>query len=142
MNRSVTFSVSMLPLGKARPRASANPFQGGPRFYTPKKTVEAERLIGWEAKKAMGGEPPLEGPLALEWTALFPYPKSWPKRKIESTYWHTIKPDKDNIEKLIKDSLKGVAWKDDCQVCKGESEKRYDKKCGIGRIVVTIREVL
>ena len=136
MNRSVTFSVSMLPIGKARARA------GRHGFYTPKRTSEAERLIGWEAKKAMDGKPPLEGALALEWVSLFPYPKSWPKRKIEITYWHTIKPDKDNIEKLIKDSLKGIAWKDDCQVCKGTSEKRYNKECGIGRIVVTIRQVL
>ena len=32
--------------------------------------------------------------------------------------WHTIKPDGDNLVKLIKDALNGVAWRDDAEVAR------------------------
>ena len=73
-------------------------------------------MIGWECKKAMGGAKPLEWPIHLWFKAVFVKPNSWSQKKKDTTYWHVVKPDLDNIEKLIKDALKNVAWKDDCQV--------------------------
>jgi Holliday junction resolvase RusA-like endonuclease len=37
---------------------------------------------------------------------------------------HTVKPDKDNLEKVVMDALTAIQiWKDDCQVYGGSTEK-------------------
>jgi Holliday junction resolvase RusA-like endonuclease len=38
---------------------------------------------------------------------------------------HVSRPDCDNLEKKIKDSLSGIVWYDDCQVVRVEHEKAY-----------------
>jgi Holliday junction resolvase RusA-like endonuclease len=39
---------------------------------------------------------------------------------------HTVKPDKDNLEKAVMDALTAVrVWKDDCQVYGGNTEKYW-----------------
>lgn len=37
----------------------------------------------------------------------------------------TVKPDWDNIDKIVCDALNGLAWKDDAQVVEAYVEKRY-----------------
>lgn len=37
-------------------------------------------------------------------------------RKKRDTTPHAIRPDADNLEKFTSDALKGVTWKDDCQI--------------------------
>lgn len=37
----------------------------------------------------------------------------------------TIKPDLDNIEKIVLDGLNGIAFKDDKQVIDSHTKKRY-----------------
>jgi Holliday junction resolvase RusA-like endonuclease len=40
---------------------------------------------------------------------------------------HTVKPDKDNLEKAVMDALTGIQiWKDDCQVYGGNTEKYWN----------------
>jgi Holliday junction resolvase RusA-like endonuclease len=115
----ISFFVDMVPVGKARARVTRH------GTYTPKATVEAERLIGWECKKTMAGAKPLEGAVEIEIVTFFPIPESWSKAKKAEAYWHTSKPDGDNIAKLVKDSLNGVAWIDDAQVARQTIIKRY-----------------
>ena len=44
----------------------------------------------------------------------------------DAPYWHTKKPDRDNLEKAVLDVLTQLGmWGDDCQVCGGEVLKRY-----------------
>jgi len=56
------------------------------------------------------------GPVALLVNAHFHVPTSLSKREAASRVWHTQKPDADNLLKLVKDALTGVAWHDDAQV--------------------------
>ena len=42
--------------------------------------------------------------------------------------FHIKKPDIDNLSKLVMDALTGVIWTDDSIVCKGFTEKVYDRK--------------
>jgi Holliday junction resolvase RusA-like endonuclease len=44
---------------------------------------------------------------------------------------HVSKPDCDNLEKAVKDSMSGIVWHDDSQVTKVEHEKVY---CGEGEV--------
>lgn len=37
--------------------------------------------------------------------------------------WHTVKPDRTKLVRSTEDAMKGIIWKDDCQVCAGPSYK-------------------
>lgn len=60
-------------------------------------------------------------PVLLYITFLFQKPKSAPKWR----RFPTVKPDLDNLVKLIKDALNGLAWDDDAQVCEMKIRKAY-----------------
>ena len=121
----IKFFVACTPRGKQRARVTRH------GTYTPQETVELERMIGRECKKAMAGAKPLGGPLRLSLYVIFIQPRSWSATKKSSTFWHTVKPDLDNIEKLVKDALKNIAWRDDCQVAKVDMAKFYGNITGL-----------
>lgn len=89
-------------------------------------------------------EEPLRGPLELSFTAVFPVPKSWPKKRREKAIngreWHTARPDLDNLQKQLKDALTRMGfWGDDSQVAAyGETKKIYGER---GEWWVRIREL-
>ena len=64
-------------------------------------------------------------------TAWFPLTKSRTNAKWKIEYYrdnlvpHCVKPDSDNIAKLLKDALKNVAWHDDCLVFSDHTMKYY-----------------
>ncbi len=60
----------------------------------------------------------------LSWTAYFPIPKSWSKKKQAAMagQLHRQKPDRDNVDKAIMDAL----LQEDCAVARGYTEKRWD----------------
>lgn len=82
------------------------------RTYTPDKTAEAMALI----RAAWGDRPkaPSGVPVRVIIETTRPLPKSTPK-KVDSAP-DIVKPDADNIAKLVLDALNGVAWTDDTQV--------------------------
>ena len=121
----IQFFVACTPRGKAR----AQILRSG-RSYTPKDTVDLEQLIGWECKKAMLMNLPLEGPVWLTVEATFAYPKAFSRK--QRGHWKTSKPDLDNIVKLVKDALNGIAWADDAQVARLlDCKKIYGEKQGL-----------
>lgn len=71
---------------------------------------------------------PWTGPVMLRFTAVFEVPESWPRALKEAAatgaVYHSGRPDKDNIEKLIVDALNGWAFVDDGQI-QGGGVKRY-----------------
>ncbi len=48
--------------------------------------------------------------------------------KDSAPLWHTKRPDIDNLQKFLFDSLNGVFWKDDSQICSVIAQKRYDER--------------
>jgi Holliday junction resolvase RusA-like endonuclease len=68
--------------------------------------------------KAVGGLfKPLDCPIRLTMYAVFPMPKSAPKKdRVAGTRIKTTKIDLDNAIKIIGDGLNGVAWVDDAQI--------------------------
>lgn len=89
---------------------------------------------------------PLRGPLELSFTAYFPIPKSWPKKRREKAMcggvWHTARPDLDNLQKQLKDALTRMGfWGDDSQVASyGPTKKLYGPGAH-GQWRVRIREL-
>ena len=115
------------PIGKGRPRGTT---QGGfIKLYTPKKTADWERSCAFGVRSQWSGAP-LEGAVEIEFVAVFPRPKRLLRKKDpEGRLKHTTKPDIDNIEKCLLDSLvmAGVL-RDDKGVCDVRKKKRYSSK--------------
>jgi Holliday junction resolvase RusA-like endonuclease len=73
-------------------------------------------------------EAPMEGPLRLEFTALFAIPKSYAKRG-RAALVHTKKPDIDNLAKFLMDCLQTAQFfGDDAQVTGIVGRKAYSER--------------
>lgn len=115
----IEFVVPGRPVPKGRPRLGV---RGRKAYvYTPPKTREYERLVGWAAKSA--GCRPVEGPVSV---TLSVYAKG--------------RLDADNIAKSILDSLNGVAYEDDDQVVELHIWKYRVKNAAEERVEIEIRE--
>lgn len=75
---------------------------------------------------------PLAGPIRLKATFFLPRPKSHygtgrnsGKLKESAPYYHTSKPDLDNLLKFYKDCCNEIVWRDDSQVNVIQGLKRY-----------------
>ena len=126
-------TIDSKPVAKGRPRL------GRYGTYTPKKTVEYERLIKEEFIKQCKGKYDSEylGAVSIKMNFYFQPPKNTSKKMmLEICNTPRLKkPDLDNLEKAILDALNGIAWHDDNQVYKIETEKLYAKE---DRIVIEV----
>lgn len=75
---------------------------------------------------------PISGPVKVNCSFFFQRPKSHYKSndrsrglKATAPTFHVTKPDRDNLDKFVLDSLSGIYWVDDKQVCDGVIRKRY-----------------
>jgi Holliday junction resolvase RusA-like endonuclease len=93
--------------------------------YTPEKTRANEKVIksafiSHINAKGLIDHFPHENALAMSVVAHMPIRKSWPKaRKIaceHNAIYHVMRPDTDNIFKLVADALTGVAYEADDQI--------------------------
>lgn len=90
--------------------------------YVPEKTRAFKRQVATLARAAHPG-PPLTGPIGLEMTFVLPRPKRAPKRVVLPA----VRPDLDNFQKAILDSLNGILFADDGQVCILAARKVYGR---------------
>jgi Holliday junction resolvase RusA-like endonuclease len=119
----------------AQPRARASSFGGKVQVHevTSIKQSDGSRkahpilafksTVRMALSEAYKGAP-LQGALRCDCVFVMPRPQSliW-KTKPMPRLPHTIKPDRDNLDKAVMDALKGLAWNDDAQVCQGHIEK-------------------
>lgn len=91
-------------------------------------TVKIEKAILSEFKVRFPRHTPWIGAIMLRFTAVFPVVSGFTVEQraaaARGELYHTAKPDKDNIEKLLTDALNGAAWVDDAQI-QGGGVKRY-----------------
>lgn len=118
----IQFIVPGVPV--AQPRVKATAFGGHARVYTP-KTADAFKASVALAFQSVYKGAPLDGPVRLKVEFLMPRPKAmiWKSRPME-TEPHAKKPDLDNLVKACADSLLGLAWIDDSQICELVASKR------------------
>ena len=140
--KSVSFDVGFVA-GKLRPR-----FDGRHRrVYTPTATTEAEGIIHkacsavvYDEAVGMKRECPVYGegvPVAVRIDAYGALPESGPKRVRSEPF--TVKPDADNVAKLVLDALNGLMWKDDGQVVELTVVKWPRSRLHGDRMVVNVR---
>ena len=114
------------PVAKGRPK-----FRKMGKFvqtYTPTKTMKEEKRLK-EALKSFYDKAPLSGPLAVDLHFSFGIPKSYTKKRIKEIesngYYHTNKPDCDNLAKLVLDAMNGIIYEDDKQIYSLHIVKKY-----------------
>lgn len=124
MEAAVKIVIPGKPQGKARARVTRSGFA-----FTPEKTANYENLV----KVLYGqsyGDKKLEGQLKMTVWAYYPIPKSATKKdKVEMVHNRkrpTVKPDIDNVGKIIADSLNNIAYHDDTQIVDMHIHKFYD----------------
>ena len=105
----ITIIFDAKPKPAPRPRVTKFGTYNDPKYTAYKKAL---RLVASAQIKE-----PLEGAVKMSIVFQFKKPKSWSKKKKAAAFWHTQKPDADNLQKAVKDALNGLAYKDDSQVC-------------------------
>lgn len=129
--RLVTFSIQGDPHGKGRARSFVN--KGGKiGHFTPKKTRGYESVVRGMSAISMRSAKPMLGPIKVLLVAVFAVPESYTASRRENCLagreFPTKKPDADNIEKSFLDGMKGVVYRDDCQIVILSCSKIYGAK--------------
>lgn len=127
------------PMGKQRPKATNRG-----RFtsvYTPKETVSYENLVVAMFHQTYPDSRPLEGEVRGFIKAFYPIPLSTSKKRkqamLDGVIRPQVKPDLDNIEKIIYDALNGIAYTDDSHITEMTVSKHYSD---VPRVEITIEE--
>lgn len=125
---SITFTVSGQPFGKQRPRHNRKTNT----TYTPAETKQKEQMIAWAYKRQCGAfRFPKNAYVDIRVIAYMKIPKSTSKTNrqlmINGIIRPTIKPDWDNIGKLVADALNGIAYDDDKYIVDAQVRKFYSE---------------
>lgn len=122
--RHISFTIPSNPVGKGRARSTASGIH-----YTPAKTRNYEAFVKMLAVEAMLGDPPLTGACSVDIYVDVAIPQSASKKKrdlmLRGFIRPTKKPDNDNIEKAINDSMNGIVFVDDVQIVENHTIKKY-----------------
>jgi len=155
--QTLVFFVPGEPKGRAHTKSFAvRRKQAGNWHYTgrtisaPQESREqanwyaAIRGVAVQTVQERGWQKPERGALKLTFEIIMPRPQrfNWRTPHAEPYCWRGT--DLDNILKALKDSLRGVLWRDDSQIAfYGESGKRYARlgeQCGALITVVELGE--
>ena len=112
--------------GKARPRFNTKTG----RAFTTKDTMIYENLVKRCYQEQCGKR--LNGAIRMRIEVYYKIPKSYSKKRVQAIregLERPIKtPDIDNIEKIIYDSLNGIAYEDDKQIVDSSVKKFWTEE--------------
>lgn len=147
----IQFTVPGVPISQPRVKATRRGNHTG--VYTPTTTgkgdkkksngiAEFKALVKLVASQHYDG-PPLTGPLQVDLLFVFPRQaaKVWKSRPMPR-YRHVTRPDRDNLEKALTDSLTKMIWVDDTQICAGSIEKWHASGDEAPHTLVTVIELV
>ncbi len=134
------------PVGKGRPKfARQGQFV---KAYTPEKTADYEELVRTIYRLKAKDEHfrtvyfQKDIPLRIHIRAYYKIPKNTAKAlradMLDGKIRPLVKPDFDNVEKIICDALNGIAYQDDKQIVENYMQKFYSDK---PRVEVTLEEI-
>lgn len=117
------------PQGKQRARVC---MRGSfAKAYTPETTASYENLINLSYIQALNGAPSpyWDKPVRIRIQAIYQIPKSFSKKRtaaaLDGLIRPQVKPDIDNVVKIVCDALNKIAYKDDTQVVEIAACKLY-----------------
>jgi len=124
--KNIMITVPKAPVSASRPRV---PRYGKPYYNEPYNTYKQYlkdymKMFMFESKNLVY---PKYEPLHIDIIFYMEIPKSTSKKKALTMegLFHVKKPDKDNLEKAVLDSMNGVVYHDDGQVCSSTVKKIY-----------------
>ena len=122
----VQLTIPLKPRGKERPQWS----EKTKRMYTPATTTDYEDLIKLIYRQRYGTQMFPQGvPLDIRIRAYYQIPKSDTltvrAKKLTGAIRPTVKPDWDNIGKIVADALNKIAYHDDAQIVDSQTRKFY-----------------
>ncbi len=125
----IALRIATVPIAQPRQRTTIRTTRDGKIFtgnYTPANHPVRQFKADVRAAVSRVLSAPLEGPVALRVVFVLPRPKRliWKRREMPRVP-HTSRPDLDNLVKALKDSLNGLAWRDDSQVVELSASKCY-----------------
>ena len=144
---TIIFFAPGIPKGQPRVRAFVRGRHAG--VYDPGTADDFKAAIHIAAKRAFAvtyARPVFTGPVRVDCEFIFPRPKSHfnskGQIKANAPVWHTQKPDRDNLDKAVLDTLTKVqAWTDDSQVCTGMLLKRWTALGEASGVQITITAI-
>lgn len=105
----------------------------GKQRFTSERTRNAYGFIAWSAIQQVG-RPVLTGALRVGFAVVVEIPASWSgakkRRALAGEVRPTVKPDFDNVSKMLTDPLNLIVWKDDAQIVESTFSKRYGEMPG------------
>jgi len=120
----ISLTIPGPPIGKQRARVTRTG-----HAYTPAKTVNYEALVKQTFAAKYPDFVPLSGPVVVGlWILLMPSKETARKIKKGIKVYPTIKPDIDNVFKIIADALSGLAFVDDKQIVESDLSKHYAER--------------
>lgn len=122
----ITFNCDPTP--KQRPRLTKSGIA-----FTPKKTRIAEAAIKYELRQKWNHDA-LDGPVSVTLDFYIQKPKSVPKKRVLPI----VKPDLDNLIKLVLDGCNRIVFRDDSLICKLIARKHYVDKDTPGCIEMSV----
>lgn len=118
------------PIAKQSTRFSQKGFA-----YQSSKIKKAQNFLAIQARKFMSENklsPIKENVFVYNVIFAFPFPKSWSKKKCNSTIFKSTKPDLDNLEKFLWDSINTICFDDDARIVyKNNITKIYSNNPGV-----------
>ena len=132
---------------QAQPRAKASAFGGHVRMYTPDpKRKDGSKPVGtWRQMLRLhsaGRCPgtPLDCPVKVDIAFYLPRTKMLSRKSSPTNLIpHAVKPDIDNMTKLIYDEMtKAGWWKDDSRICASTVTKSYPAKDSKPGAMITV----
>ena len=137
--RVIEFIVWGEPQGKERPRMTRSG-----HAYTPQKTRTYEAEVVSSFRRDCPGFVPWEKgvPLRVRIRAVYAMPQSASQtakaKMLAGQKRPTKRPDLDNVEKIIWDSIRAMCFHDDSQIVEASCTKEYGKE---PRVEVTVKEI-
>jgi len=140
MNNEHTKAIILgQPVGKGRPRYTH--IRGRVLVYTPKKTKDYESDVKTIYLSQNPRSKPLKGGVEVIVESFYKISSTANKATralmLSDDIRPQVKPDIDNVIKILLDGLNGVAYDDDKQVVRIIFDKRYAEK---PKTIITIRE--
>lgn len=126
--RSIQLTIDETPIPASRPRVTKYS-----TYYKEPYLSYKAKLLDYMTKATSGYKNPVFAkyePLHIDIIFYMPIPKSISKKKAKLLLgsYHTKKPDKDNLEKAVLDSMNGLMYYDDGQICSSTVKKIYSDK--------------
>ena len=139
----LTFTVDGKPCAQGRPRFSTA--GGFARAYDPPASRDYKavtRYTAVEEAKRQEWEQGTKAPLRVAINVYLGIPvskaKKWKTRALRGEERPTVKPDLDNVYKIVTDALSGTLYHDDKQICECVIIKRYADR---PRVEVTLETI-